>query len=158
MVPHKAGYINLSPREAFSGRKIDFKRDLRIGFGDYAEIFNINSDNSMASRTSAAISLGPTGNASGSVKFLSLVTNRIVVRDQFKILPISDLIIESMNKLEATSSSLLSTSSWGVSRLRICHPRLSQPMTTQFIFLSMMMTLSPLLCLMTLLSLMTWCL
>jgi hypothetical protein len=45
-----------------------------------------------------------------------------------------------------------------LSRLKKCHPQLSKPMTTQVIFLSLMMTLSPLLCLMTLLSLMTWCL
>ena len=107
MVPHRAGYENVAPFEAFTGRKIDFKIDLRISFGEYAEVFNIKSDNSMAPRTSAAICLGPTGNISGSVKFLSLVSNKIIIRDQFTVLPSTDIIINAMNQLEASTSSLL---------------------------------------------------
>jgi hypothetical protein len=28
----------VSPREAFYGRKVDFNRDLRIGFGEYVQV------------------------------------------------------------------------------------------------------------------------
>ena len=31
LVPYKTGLTNISPAEAFKGRKIDFKRDLKIG-------------------------------------------------------------------------------------------------------------------------------
>jgi hypothetical protein len=110
MMPHQAGFSNVSPLEAFSGRKVDFKRDLRIGFGEYAEVFNITSDNSMKPRTSAAISLGPVGNVSGSVRFLSLASNKIIIRDQFVILPANDHIIKTMADLEATTSANLTGS------------------------------------------------
>jgi hypothetical protein len=35
LTPHRAGFANLSPMEAFGGRKISVKRDLRVGFGEY---------------------------------------------------------------------------------------------------------------------------
>ena len=30
-------FSNISPSEAFKGREVDFKKDLRVGLGDYAE-------------------------------------------------------------------------------------------------------------------------
>ena len=99
LVPHKTGLTNISPTEAFKGRKLDFKRDLRIGFGEYAEAFDPYSDNTMRPRTNAVISLGHTGNISGSVKFLSLNTGKTIIRDQFTIVPIPDNVITHMNKI-----------------------------------------------------------
>jgi hypothetical protein len=104
LVPHKTGLTNISPTEAFKGRKIDFKRDLRVGFGEYAEVFDPYSDNTMRPRTQAGISLGPTGNLSGSVKFLSLATGRTITRDQFTILPIPDNVIQHMNNLASIAA------------------------------------------------------
>ena len=97
LVPHKTGLTNLSPAEVFKGRKINFKTDLRIGFGEYVEAYDPYSDNTMRPRTQAAISLGPTGNASGSVRFLSLESGRPINRDKFTILPITDIVISRMN-------------------------------------------------------------
>jgi hypothetical protein len=102
IVPNKTGLSNLSPIEAFKGRKVDFKKDLRIGFGEYAEVFNPYSDNSMSPRTIAGIALGSSGNVTGSVKFLSLDTLRTITRDQFIILPIPDTVISQMNQLAAS--------------------------------------------------------
>ena len=75
LVPHKTGPTNISPAEAFTGRKLDFKRYLRIGF-EYAEAFNPYSDNTIRPITIAVICLGHTANISGSVKFFSLNTGK----------------------------------------------------------------------------------
>ena len=32
----------ISPSEAFSGLKTNFKRDVKLGFGDYCEVFHLN--------------------------------------------------------------------------------------------------------------------
>ena len=40
LVPHKTEFSNISPSEAFKGREVYFKKDLRVGFGDYAEAMN----------------------------------------------------------------------------------------------------------------------
>jgi hypothetical protein len=50
---------NESPREAFTGNKTDFNRDVRIGFGEYVQVININQDNSMKERTVSCLSLIP---------------------------------------------------------------------------------------------------
>lgn len=51
LLPHKNGLENLSPREAFIGRKVDFVRDLRCGFGEYAECTKPVTNNTLAART-----------------------------------------------------------------------------------------------------------
>ena len=57
LMPHRAGLLHLSPVEAFRGRKIDFHKDLRVGFGEYCEVVDRSADNTMRPRTQAAISL-----------------------------------------------------------------------------------------------------
>ena len=100
--PHKGGYENVSPKEAFCGRKVNFNIDARCGFGEYAECTDPSTaDNTPASRTHACISLCPTGNLTGSVKFLSLQSNRIVTRDQFRIMPMPNIVISHMNRMAA---------------------------------------------------------
>jgi hypothetical protein len=85
LVPHKTGLTNISPFEAFKGRKVDYHRDIRIDFGDYAEALDPYADNSQA-----VISLGPTGNATGTVKFHSILSGKVIHRDQFTVLPCPD--------------------------------------------------------------------
>jgi hypothetical protein len=58
----------------------------------------------MQSRTEPAISLVPTGNLTGSVQVFSLITHRKVIRDQFKIMPMTQLVIDHMNKLAENGS------------------------------------------------------
>jgi hypothetical protein len=96
----KTGY-SVSPIELFKGRKIDYKRDVRIGFGEYvqADDPNVNPRNSLQSRTNGAIALLPTGNLQGSVKFYSLATGGVITRDHFKIIPMPDEVIAHMNTL-----------------------------------------------------------
>lgn len=76
-----------TPREVFWGTRLDYLKDLRIGVGDYCEIFDENADNLMRDRTVPAIALYPSGNAQGSWKFLSLDTMQVVTRDQYTELP-----------------------------------------------------------------------
>ena len=72
-----------SPRELFSGRRVDAKLDFRAGYGEYAQCTVPNTDNTMSARTDDCIVMLPTGNRTGTVKMLSLTTGRIVSRDQF---------------------------------------------------------------------------
>jgi hypothetical protein len=103
LVPHKSGITNISPVEAFSGRKIDFRIDLRCSFGDYAEVHDPYADNTLKPRTQACIALLPTGNRTGSVKFLSLLTGKVITRDHFTLLPTPDSVIAHMNKVAEVS-------------------------------------------------------
>jgi len=95
---HKSGLLNLSPAEAFIGR-VDFKRDLSLGFGEYAEAMDPYANNTMRPKTQSVIALGSTGSASGSVKILFMLTKRRIIRDQFTVLLIPDNIIDNMNNL-----------------------------------------------------------
>ena len=105
LFPTKGGLVKVSPFEAFNGRKVDFDRDLRVGFGKYCEV-NVDTDNTLKSRTASAISLLSTGSASGSVKFYNLATGRVVTRDRFTEIPMPDLIVAHMNALATKSGSV----------------------------------------------------
>eukprot|EP01036_Dinobryon_divergens_P034556 gene34556-44667_t len=89
-----------SPKELLTGRKINFDTDLRVGFGDYVHATAPNIvKNSMEPRTQGCIALLPIGNIQGSVKFLRLDTNKTVTRDQWKALPMPDIVISRLNDL-----------------------------------------------------------
>ena len=90
---------NESPREAFTGKKTDFQRDVRIGFGEYVQVVDINLDNSMRERTLSCLSLMPLMNGSGGVKFYCLKTKAIIERDSWINVPIPDTVIEYLNKM-----------------------------------------------------------
>ena len=101
-------YGNRPPYELFFDRKIDYKRDIKVGFGEYAQIYAHNSpQNSMAPRSRAAISLYPSGNSSGSVKFFCISTKSIVSSDKWTTLPINEDVIKTMNGI-AHKSPILS--------------------------------------------------
>ena len=85
--------LRVSPMEQFSGRKVDMKRDLRFGFGDYVQATVPNTNNSMGPRTEGCIALLSRGNLLGSVYMYHIGTSSIVTRDQFKIFPMNDLAI-----------------------------------------------------------------
>ena len=53
----KGGYMNISPREALTGRKVDYNSVLRAPFGAYAQVTVRVINNSMAPRTVGAIVL-----------------------------------------------------------------------------------------------------
>ena len=65
------------------------------------------ADNLMQSKTQSVVALGSTGSISGSLKFLSILSDRIITRYQFSILPILDNIIDHMKKLFEISRSMV---------------------------------------------------
>ena len=65
-IPRKSGGAT-SASEKFKGIKLDFIRDIRLGFGDYVQcINNIGRKNTSAARTVGCIALCPTNNLPGS--------------------------------------------------------------------------------------------
>ena len=99
--PSATAVDRISPQEQFSGIKLDAKRDLRVGFGDYVEATVPNTDNTMTARTEGCIAMLPTGNPTGSVHMWTLQTKAVVTRDQFRVLPTPDTVITHLNKLAA---------------------------------------------------------
>ena len=100
MQPSSLRQDAISPREAFTGIKVDAKRDLRVSFGDYCQVYQPNIiKNSMVPRTVGAIALGSKGNKQGSVIFFLLDTKKVVTRDQFTILPMPQEVITHLNNL-----------------------------------------------------------
>jgi hypothetical protein len=111
LVRHSATHElhQLSPKELFTGVKSDYKRDLRVAFGDYCEVRAPYSNNSMNEKTSSGIALLPTGNANGFM----LKSKRVVIRDKFVVLPnIPDTIVVQMNYIargEMQGSNIISS-------------------------------------------------
>jgi hypothetical protein len=73
---------DFSPQElAFGERKLDYNIICRIPFDAYVQVHDdLNVTNTMESRMTGAINLGPTGNIQGTHKFLSLKTGNLIVR------------------------------------------------------------------------------
>jgi hypothetical protein len=90
-----------SPYELFTGRKVDYAKQLRISFGDYAECKNPNRKpiNGPKPRSDPCIALLPTLNQQGSYVFFDLGTRRTVVRTKWVELPFSEDILDRCNTL-----------------------------------------------------------
>ena len=99
LLPSSNSLDKVSPHEQFTGLKLDFARDLRCGFGDYVQATVPNTDNTMSPRTMGCITLLPTGNTTGSVKMWCLATQSVIIRDQFRILPMPDLVCSYISQL-----------------------------------------------------------
>ncbi len=85
---------NLSPRELVIRHKLDFKKHCRAQFGSYCEVHDEPvPTNSMISRTTPAIVLGPTGNLQGTYKFFSLTTGKKIKQRQFLPYSMPDTVI-----------------------------------------------------------------
>jgi len=85
---------NLSPRELVIRHKLDFAKHCRAQFGSYCEVHdNPVPTNSMISRTTPAIVLGPTGNLQGTYKIFSLTTGKKIKRRNFSPYPMPDTVI-----------------------------------------------------------------
>ena len=100
-IPVDGSGTNLSPREMFTGVKLDRKIDLRLPFGTYVQTAEPETDRSMKMRTRGAISLYSVGNDEGSVKFFDLVTKKIISRTSWTEVPIPREVIEYINSLSS---------------------------------------------------------
>ena len=101
----------ITPREAFSGQRVAANRDFRAAFGDYVQCTQPYPDKTMNPRTLDGIILLPTSNRTGSHKILSISTGKIITRDNFKILPMPQSVIQYLNDLAAKDGRFANASS-----------------------------------------------
>ncbi len=81
---------------------------LQLKFGSYCQVAeDVTPRNSLAARTRGAISMGPSGNLSGGQHFLALDTRKMIVRNQWKELPMPLAVINCVNLLGHAKCSLL---------------------------------------------------
>jgi len=109
MLPSQLRVNAISPVEAFRGRKIDAKRDLRVTFGEYAQVVSpppITGHNSMQPRSEGAIALLPLGNTTGSVKFFALASKSYVTRHLWRTVPMPEHEVALMNKIASVPTNI----------------------------------------------------
>jgi Reverse transcriptase (RNA-dependent DNA polymerase) len=99
LVPTRNSYDYSSPREKLFGATIDASYDLKHAFGDYAQVHEENTDNSMAGRTTGCICLMPTGSLDGSWYYWSLRTNKILRRRRATSLPMPWEVIDAVRAI-----------------------------------------------------------
>ena len=83
------------PRELITGICIDYIKHCNLEHGDYAQVHEEN-DNSMATRTTVAITLRPTGNMQCGYFFYSLITSCVLNRNHWTELPVPMDVIERL--------------------------------------------------------------
>jgi hypothetical protein len=88
----------LSPREMFSGRKIDYAKECKLEFGAYVQASeDLIVTNTNAPRTVGALALGPIGNEQGGYNFMSLMSWKVLKRNAWTELPIPQEAIDRIN-------------------------------------------------------------
>jgi hypothetical protein len=102
--PAKSGVSEkLSPCKIVYRHKLDFAKHCKLPFGTYCKVHNDpTSTNTMATCSTPAIVLSPTGNLQGTYKFLSLATGKKVKQCAFTPYPMPDSVIK---KVEAYGKS-----------------------------------------------------
>jgi hypothetical protein len=99
LVEYATIMLNLTPSEQrvdptsswelFFGQKVNYKIQLKISFGDFAQCVNPHIiSNSMTPRTEACIALLPVLNTQGSFMFFNLETKKVIMRNQWVESPI----------------------------------------------------------------------
>ncbi len=108
--PAKSGVSDtLSPREIIYRHKLNFAKNCKSLFRTYCEVHDEPTPmNTMVTRSTPAIVLGPTGNLQGTYKFFSLAMGKKVKRRTFTPYPMHDLVIKKV-KVYAKSTALPDT-------------------------------------------------
>ena len=88
----------LSPRAIVIGTLIDYNKHCKLEFGTYVQVHE-EHDNSMATRTTGAIALRPTGNEQGGYYFYSLTSGRVLNRNHWTALPMPAEVIDRIHVL-----------------------------------------------------------
>jgi hypothetical protein len=88
----------LSPCAIVTGSHIDFNKHCKLEFGAYVQAHE-EHDNTMATRTTGAIALRPTGNAQGGYFLYSLSTGRVLNRNNWTALPMPQDVIARVHTL-----------------------------------------------------------
>lgn len=93
----------LSPRYIMTGFNIDYTKHCRLEFGAYAQVHE-DHNNTMATRTTGAIALRPTGNLQGGHYFMSLETGRRLNRNHWTEIPMPKDVIDRVHTLARRSN------------------------------------------------------
>jgi hypothetical protein len=104
MFTTKGGLVSISPFEVFNGRPVNLRNDVKVSFGEYAEVLVPETDNSMAQRTRAAIALGQSDNTSGSGIFFNLETKSTFLSDLWTSRPMPMTVVNEINALARRES------------------------------------------------------
>jgi hypothetical protein len=114
----------VAPKTKLTGKTLDYNHDLKLEFGDYAQVNEENNKtNSMEARTFPGICLGTVGNIQGSYYFMNLNTWQVVKRRSWVQMPLPNHVIENINS--KTERELNSYGS-GVNRFRINNTEIFQ--------------------------------
>lgn len=101
MLPSKAGVEGMLPLEALTGRYVNFKTHLPLGFCDYVQVKKKappgQLENKLESRTYGALALYPVGNDEGAVRFFNLHTGRLTTSSVYTQLPLPMEVQSLMN-------------------------------------------------------------
>jgi hypothetical protein len=98
--PTKGGVSDtLSPKTIVSGETLDYKKHLSLQLGQYCQVHEEeNPRNSQIARTKGAISLGPSSNLQGGLKFMALNSGKKIVCHSWDVIPVLDLVIDRVSK------------------------------------------------------------
>jgi len=98
---HKNGiHPTLSPRTIVTGTTINYDKHCRIPFGTYVQVHK-QDNNSMASCTSGAIALRPSGNTQGSYYFLNLDSGKCIICNNWTVLTMPNEVFNTIHQLAA---------------------------------------------------------
>ena len=92
-----------NPWSLFYGRRINYKTDLKAGFGDYVQWTAAKVDNTMNPRSHGGITMYDTADSYGNWWIYNFETQKILRRNSFVIKPITEQIIGYINNLSTTS-------------------------------------------------------
>jgi hypothetical protein len=107
--PTKGGISEtLSPKTIMSGETLDYKKHLCLQIGQYCQVHEeTHPRNGMNPRVKGAIALGPSGNIQGGYKFMTLNTGQKIVRRNWDVVPMPDMVIDRVNALGKEQPELL---------------------------------------------------
>lgn len=91
---------NVCPRVRLTGRKVNYRKEYGLGFGDYVEV-KTNSDrsNTQDKRSEPCIALYPAMNLAASWVFWNIKTKRRIRRSVYKKCKTTNLVRDAMNSL-----------------------------------------------------------
>ena len=98
----------MSPRAILTGLEVDFNNHCKLKFVEYVHTHK-EHDNTMASRTSAAIKLRPTGNAQVGYYFMSLRTGARINRNFWTAFPLPSTVKLAIEQLAKNNPTGLDT-------------------------------------------------
>jgi hypothetical protein len=92
----------LSPKTIMSGETLDFKKHLSLQINQYCQVHEEETNrNSQIACTKRAISIVPSGNLQGGFKLMDLNSRKKIVRRNWDVIPMPDVVITRVNALDS---------------------------------------------------------